>query len=97
MSGGGSANGAAVGIDLGWQPGDLPVTEQATHETLALPIFPELEPQEQLTVVGRIAEFFGRPSVPADMARTEAGSNTITAPKQLSRTGLIGRADDVRC
>jgi hypothetical protein len=35
--------------------------------------------------------------VPADMARTEAGSNTITAPKQLSRTGLIGRADDVRC
>jgi len=82
---------------LGWQPGDLPVTEQATHETLALPIFPELEPQEQLTVVGRIAEFFGRPSVPADMARTEAGSNTITAPKQLSRTGLIGRADDVRC
>jgi dTDP-4-amino-4,6-dideoxygalactose transaminase len=82
---------------LGWQPGDLPVTEQATHETLALPIFPELEPQEQLTVVGRIAEFFGRPPVPSDMARTEAGSNTITAPKQLSRTGLIGRADDVRC
>jgi len=82
---------------LGWQPGDLPVTEQATHESLALPIFPELEPQEQLTVVGRIAEFFGRSPVPADIAHAEAGSNTIAAPKQFSRTGLIGRADDVRC
>ncbi len=82
---------------LGWQPGDLPVTEQATHETLALPIFPELEPQEQLTVVGRIAEFFGRSPAPTDMARAETGSNAIAAPKQLSRTGLIGRADDVRC
>ncbi len=82
---------------LGWQNGDLPVTEQAAHETLALPIFPELEPQEQRTVVGRIAEFFGRSPVPADIAHTEQGSDAITKPKQFSRTGLIGRADEVRC
>jgi len=82
---------------LGWQTGDLPVTEQAALETLALPIFPELEPQEQLTVVGRIAEFFGRSPVPADIAHAEAGSDGIAKPKQFGRTGLIGRADDVRC
>jgi len=82
---------------LGWQTGDLPVTEQAAHETLALPIFPELEPQEQRTVVGRIAEFFGRSPVPADIAHTEEGSDAIAKPKQFGRTGLIGRADEVRC
>ena len=30
--------------NFGWKLGDLPVTEQATKETLALPIFAELEP-----------------------------------------------------
>ena len=37
--------------------GSLPVTEQAAAETLALPIFPELTPDEQQLVVDRIAEF----------------------------------------
>lgn len=83
--------------DLGWKLGDLPVTERAAEETLALPIFPELEPAEQLTVVGRIAEFFGRSPVPADGARADTGTEAIAQPKQLSRTGLIGRADEVRC
>jgi hypothetical protein len=41
--------------------GDLPETERAAEETLALPIFPELQPAEQRTVVGRIAEFFHAP------------------------------------
>ena len=83
--------------NFGWKLGDLPVTEQAAKETLALPIFAELEPAEQATVVGRIAEFFGRPPVPSQIARMEKGSDAVSQPRQVHRTGLIGRADDVRC
>ena len=50
--------------NFGGKLGDLPVTEQATEETLALPIFAELEPTEQATVVGRIAEFFWQATSP---------------------------------
>ena len=83
--------------NFGWKLGDLPITEQAAKETLALPIFAELEPAEQATVVGRIAEFFGKTPVPNQMACMEKGSDAVSQPRQVRRTGLIGRADDVRC
>lgn len=44
---------------LGYQSGQLPETERASHETIALPIFPELTAVEQETVVREIAVFFG--------------------------------------
>jgi dTDP-4-amino-4,6-dideoxygalactose transaminase len=43
---------------LGYAPGDLPEAERAAGDVLALPMFPELEQDEQRYVVETIAEFF---------------------------------------
>jgi dTDP-4-amino-4,6-dideoxygalactose transaminase len=43
---------------LGYAEGDLPEAERAAQDVLALPMFPELEPEEQKYVVDGIAEFF---------------------------------------
>ena len=84
---------------LGWQKGDLPETELAAEETLALPIFPELGEAEQRTVVGRIAEFFSVPQArrPAgDRSQPELLGVPLDGPHYLRRMNAVGRADDVR-
>ncbi len=45
---------------LGYKAGDLPESERAAQETLALPIFPELREDEQQRVAATIADFYGR-------------------------------------
>jgi dTDP-4-amino-4,6-dideoxygalactose transaminase len=45
---------------LGYKAGDLPESERAAKEVLALPIFPELREDEQQRVVSAIAEFYGK-------------------------------------
>ena len=42
----------------GGQPGDFPVSEQAACEVLALPIFPEITPEQQRRVVSVVADFY---------------------------------------
>lgn len=43
---------------LGGREGDLPESERASRESLAIPIFPELTPDQQVCVVDAIARFF---------------------------------------
>jgi dTDP-4-amino-4,6-dideoxygalactose transaminase len=43
---------------LGYSVGDFPETERAAHETLALPMYPELSRDAQHYVVESIAQFF---------------------------------------
>jgi len=45
---------------LGYRAGDLPESERAAKEVLALPIFPELREDEQQRVVTAIAEFYSK-------------------------------------
>jgi dTDP-4-amino-4,6-dideoxygalactose transaminase len=44
--------------NLGYKPGDFPVSEAAADEVLALPMYPELREDEQETVVETIASFY---------------------------------------
>jgi dTDP-4-amino-4,6-dideoxygalactose transaminase len=45
---------------LGYRKGDLPESERAAQEVVALPMFPELREDEQRRVVTAIAEFYSR-------------------------------------
>jgi dTDP-4-amino-4,6-dideoxygalactose transaminase len=45
--------------NLGYRPGDLPVSERTARESLALPIYPELSEAQQAAVVEAVGEFFG--------------------------------------
>ncbi len=44
---------------LGHGEGDFPVAEEASHQTLAIPVYPELTGRQQERVVEVIADFYG--------------------------------------
>ena len=45
---------------LVYKKGDLPAAEMLSDEVLALPMFPELLPEEQERIVSDIAKFYGK-------------------------------------
>ena len=45
---------------LGYRPGSCPVAEQAAHEVLSLPVYPELTAAQRDEVVERVRSFYGR-------------------------------------
>lgn len=45
---------------LGHKPGDFPISEAASQEVLALPVYPELSESQQQTVVRKIADFYAQ-------------------------------------
>jgi dTDP-4-amino-4,6-dideoxygalactose transaminase len=49
--------------ELGYQRGDLPLTEQCSQEVLSLPFFPEIEESKMEEVAWRILSFFDQPSL----------------------------------
>ena len=43
---------------IGYKNGDFPVAEMAANHTLAIPVYPELSPDQQAYVVEKITEFY---------------------------------------
>ena len=79
---------------LGYNPGDLPETERAAGETLALPIYPEIPRDSQSFVVEAIAEFFNDSKTKLGFAgpgRSNylrgASARVISTPKPFAATG----------
>jgi len=48
---------------LGYKSGDFPESEKASHEALALPIFPELSRQQSLHIAKKLRSFSIRTAV----------------------------------
>ena len=44
---------------LGYKRGDMPNSEKAADQTLALPIYPELTDEQIVYVAGKVKEFLG--------------------------------------
>jgi dTDP-4-amino-4,6-dideoxygalactose transaminase len=42
---------------LGYKIGDFPVTERVAAEIVSLPMFPQLQPIQQMEVASRVKEF----------------------------------------
>ena len=49
--------------DRGYKTGDFPVTERIAPEIVSLPMFPQLQPEQQARVVEKVVEFAGQDAV----------------------------------
>ena len=46
-------------VDLGYQEGDIPISEEVAKRIIALPIYPETSHEQREYVVAKIEEFLG--------------------------------------
>jgi len=84
---------------------ELPETDRAASEVLALPIFPELALEEQRRVVDRIAAFFSKHidgrglAKPAKVAKRPPGKPATPTPSASGNNGAgaVPRRDQRRC
>ena len=60
--------------NLGYAAGDFPVTEAVASKILSLPIFPQLDPEKQRGIVGRIHNFVSSFRSTTDLERRIASS-----------------------
>lgn len=56
--------------NLGYKNGDFPVSEGAAREILSLPMYPQLESEQQSRVVAELKAFFLEPDVDMDLQAT---------------------------
>jgi dTDP-4-amino-4,6-dideoxygalactose transaminase len=69
--------------ELGYGPGDLPVTERLASEFLSLPIYPELLPEQVTEVVSTLAKV--EPLLAARLSRDEEARSRDTLARTNSR------------
>ena len=92
---------------LGYEPGSLPVTEQACREVLSLPVYPELTAAEQGAVIDAVADFCQgrRPGGSVRKSRAESRESRArmridfwlsTLDSQLSTSLVLRLLDFVR-
>jgi dTDP-4-amino-4,6-dideoxygalactose transaminase len=63
---------------LGYREGDFPITEKVAAEILSLPMFPQLQPQQQYGVVDAIAQFENKEPAVLTAAGAKAGVGNLS-------------------
>ena len=86
----------------GHQEGDFPESELAARQSLALPIYPELEPEQLATVVDAVRDFFrtlslffasrARPSITTASRSASRASRSAPSPPRETRRSRGARS-----
>jgi dTDP-4-amino-4,6-dideoxygalactose transaminase len=74
-----------MGMRYGYQPGDLPVTEDLAARLLRLPAFCEITEKQQTQVSDLISQFLRRPAVSAGPALSVSGSLAVAVCQEARR------------